>query len=59
MAVTYGGLNANAPLGFRNVLDTIPNKHLLNPIEGTYASFEEYLQGTTKAFTPMYTDSNG
>lgn len=32
MAVTYGGLNANAPFGFRNLVYGFPNKHLLNPI---------------------------
>ena len=55
----YGGPNANPPLDYRNKLDNIPNKHLLNPIEGTYAEYDSYLQGSVTSFTPMYTDSNG
>ena len=58
-AVGYGGPNSSPPLGYRNKLDNIPNKHLLNPVEGTYANVEEYLQGEQAAFTPMYTDANG
>ena len=58
-AVGYGGPNSNPPLDYRNKLDNIPNKGLLNPVEGTYAELVEYLQGNETSFTPLKTDSNG
>ena len=56
IAISYGGLSGIAPMGFRNKLENIPNKKLLNPVEGSYAEFLTYLQGYQSAFTPLKTD---
>ena len=59
IAITYGGISGLPPLGYRNLLEKIPNKKLLNPVEGEYANFFLYLNSFQKAFTPVKTDASG